>query len=127
MAQEQWRNARLERGKPRVYIQQFLEVSLPEADYLAALTELRGGRQPSDPFADDNGILVLEAMLEDLDDGSQCDTVHVHRQEGNVLLMTVISYAYTQATFDRLRAQHLAAKVLATGGLSGSDGSKDPD
>ena len=126
MAEERWRNARVDRGKPRIYIQQFLEVTLPEGDYLKILTDLRDGPRQADPFADDSGILVLEALLEDLDDGSQCDSVHVHRTEGQVLLMTVISYAYNQATFDRLRAEHLARKAV-TAATGGEGRGEDPD
>ena len=114
MAQERWRQARVERGKPRIYIQQFLELTLPERDYLTGLGELREGPRPADPFADDSGILVLEALLEDLDDGSQSDTVHVHRAEGQVVLMTVISYPYSQEKIDRLRAEYLARKAVGS-------------
>lgn len=126
MAQERWRQARVERGKPRIYIQQFLEVTLPEREYLRILGELRSGPHPADPFDDDCGILVLEAMLEELDDGSQCDSVHVHRAEGQVLLMTVVSYPYGQATYDRLRAEYLARRALgtATGGEADSEDSQ---
>lgn len=113
--QERWKNARIQRGKPRVYIQQFFELWLPEAEYLAILESAREGADLSDRFDDDAGMLVLEQFLADLDDGSQCDSVHVNQVEGQVQMMTVLSYPFKQATYDRLRAEFLAERLVTTG------------
>lgn len=110
MSTNHWEHATVERGKPRVYIQQFLDLRLPEGDYKRIVKEL--GLEK--PFDEDTAARVMEAYLEDLDDGSQCDTVHIQRGDGLVVLMTVVSYAYKQETMDRLMAAHLAKKALGT-------------
>jgi tRNA(His) 5'-end guanylyltransferase len=97
-----------ERGKPRVYIQQYLDLRLPEDDYKQIVKDLGLTK----PFDEDTAILVMEAYLEDLADGSQCDSVHVQHAEGLVVLMTVASYPFRQETMDRLLAAHVAKKAL---------------
>jgi hypothetical protein len=103
-----WERATVERGKPRVYIQQYLDLRLPEEDYTQIVKELG----LSKPFEEDTAIQVMEHYLEDLDDGSQCDSVHLSRGDGLVVLMTVVSYPFKQEIMDRLMAAHLAKKAL---------------
>jgi tRNA(His) 5'-end guanylyltransferase len=105
-----WESAAVERGKPRVYIQQYLDLRLPEEVYKKTVKELGLDK----PFDEDTALRVMEAYIDDLDDGSQCDTVHISRGDGLVVLMTVISYPYKQATLDRLMAAHIAKKALST-------------
>lgn len=109
MNQDRWAAAQVERGKPRVYIQQFLDLKMPEEAYLKITKEL----ELEKPFEEDSAQLVMESFLEDLDDGSQCDNVHIQRGDGLVMLMTVISYPYKQATFDKLQAAYAAKKALS--------------
>jgi hypothetical protein len=109
MNQERWTAAQIERGRPRVYIQQFLDLKLPEEAYVQIAKEL----DLEKPFEQDAAQLVMETFLEDLDDGSQCDTVHLQRGDGLVMLMTVASFPYKQATFDKLQAAHAAKKALS--------------
>jgi tRNA(His) 5'-end guanylyltransferase len=104
---DRWGNATVERGKPRVYIQQYLDLRLPEDRYKQIVKDL--GLEK--PFDEDTALRVMEEYLEDLDDGSQCDTVHVQRGDGLVVLMTVVSYSYRQETLDRLMAAHMAKKL----------------
>lgn len=108
MERNRWELARVERGKPRVYIQQFLDLRLPEEEYVRIAKDLG----LSKPFEEDAASRIMEAFLEDLDDGSQCDAVHIQRGDGIVVLMTVVSFAYKQELFDRLMATHLAKKAL---------------
>lgn len=110
MTQDRWASAQVERGKPRVYIQQFLDLKMPEEAYVKIAKEL----ELEKPFEEDAAQLVMETFLEDLDDGSQCDTVHIQRGDGLVMLMTVISFPYKQATFDQLQAAYVAKKALST-------------
>lgn len=109
MNQDRWAAGQVERGRPRVYIQQFLDLKMPEEAYLKIAREL----ELEKPFDQDAAQLVLETFLEELDDGSQCDTVHLQRGDGIVMLMTVISYPYKQATFDKLQAAYVAKKALS--------------
>lgn len=111
MSHDRWQSVRTERGKPRVYIQQFLDLRLPEAEY-KKLVESLG---LSKPFEEETATRVMEAYLEDLDDGSQCDAVHFQRseEEGLVVVMTVVSYPFRQESFDRLTAAFLAKKALS--------------
>ncbi len=111
MGTERWQHATTERGKPRVYIQQYLDLKLPEAEYKKIVKEM-GLKKP---FSEDTAVQVMEAYLEDLDDGAQCDTVHIQRGDGLVVLMTVVSYPYKQETYDRLRAAYAAKKALSGG------------
>ena len=108
MANNRWEQATPNRGKPRVYIQQFFEVKLPEAEYVKIAKSL--GLEK--PFDEESATRIMEEYLEDLDDGSQCDTVHMERQDGIVNLMTVISYKYNQATYDRLVAEQAVKKMI---------------
>lgn len=110
MGTTRWQAATTERGKPRIYIQQFLDLRLPEADYKQIAKDLGLSR----PFEEEAATQVMEAYLEEVADGSQCDTVHLQRTEGIVALMTVISYPYRQETHDRLMAEHMAKKALGT-------------
>lgn len=108
MAGDRWKGATTDRGKPRVYIQQYLDLKLPEERYKRICQEM--GLEK--PFTEEAATAVMEAFLEDLADGSQCDTVHLHRAEGDVVLMTVVSFPYSQATYDRMMAAYLAKKSL---------------
>lgn len=110
MNQERWSAAQIDRGRPRIYIQQFLDLKLPEEAYLQIAKDL----DQEKPFEQDAAQLVMETFLEDLDDGSQCDTVHIQRGDGLVMLMTVVSFPYKQATFDKLQAAYVAKKALST-------------
>lgn len=110
MGTNQWEAAAVERGKPRTYIQQYLDLRLPEEIYCKLVKDM--GLEK--PFDEETAAQVMEAYLNDLDDGSQCDTVHITRGEGLVVLMTVVSYPYRQETMDRLMAAHLAKKALGT-------------
>jgi len=105
-----WQGASTERGKPRIYVQQFLDLRLPEADY----KQIAGDLGLSRPFEEEAATQVMEAYLEDVADGSQCDTVHVQRAEGIVALMTVVSFPYRQETYDRLMAEHMTKKALGS-------------
>ncbi|HEY3365636.1 MAG TPA: hypothetical protein VGK74_11325 [Symbiobacteriaceae bacterium] len=111
MATDQWQHATAERGKPRIYIQQYLDLRLPEAEYRQVVKNLNLEK----PWDEETATQVMEAYLEDLADGSQCDAVHLQRGDGLVVLMTVISYPYKQETFDRLMALHVARKALGGG------------
>jgi tRNA(His) 5'-end guanylyltransferase len=108
MEDQSWHIATVERGKPRVYIQQFLDLRLPEPEYKDICKKM--GLEK--PFDEDSAMRVMEQYLEDLDDGSQADAVHIQRGDGIVVLMTVVSYPFKQETFDRLHAAHLAKKAL---------------
>ncbi|HLO02551.1 MAG TPA: hypothetical protein VK191_05550 [Symbiobacteriaceae bacterium] len=110
MNQDRWAAAQVERGKPRVYIQQFLDLKMPEEAYLKIAKELNLEK----PFEEDGAQLVMETFLEDLDDSSQCDNVHIQRGDGMVMLMTVISFPFKQATYDKLQAAYVAKKALST-------------
>jgi tRNA(His) 5'-end guanylyltransferase len=105
-----WEHATVERGKPRVYIQQFLDLRLPEKEYLEIVKSLG----LSKPYDEDTASSLMEKYLEDLADGSQCDAVHIQRGDGIVVLMTVVSFPYKQETMDRLMAAHVAKKALGT-------------
>lgn len=109
MAQNRWQRAQVERGKPRTYIQQYLDLRLPEDDYLQVVKEL--GLQDK-PFDEVTASRVMDTFIEDLDDGSQFDSVHVQHGDGLVVLITVISFPYRQETMDRLMAEHLARKAM---------------
>lgn len=111
MPVSRWQLATVERGKPRVYIQQYMDLKLPEDDYRKIVGDL--GLEK--PFSEEAATQVMEAYLEDLGDGSQMDAVHLQRGDGLVILMTVVSLPFKQATFDRLLAEHLAKKALAGG------------
>lgn len=111
MATNRWECATADRGKPRIYIQQFLDLRLPEAEYLRIVKSL--GLEK--PFEEDAASHVMEAYLEDLADGSQFDAVHIQRGDGLVVLMTVVSLPYKQETFDRLMAAFIAKKALGAG------------
>jgi len=108
LASDRWQGATTERGKPRVYIQQYLDLKLPQERYKQICQEM--GLEK--PFTEESATAVLEAFVEDLDDGSQCESVHLQRGDGIVVLMTVVSYPYKQATFDRVMAAYLAKKAL---------------
>lgn len=110
METNRWQNATVERGKPRVYIQQFLDLRLPEDVYVKLTKEL--GLEK--PFEEVSASRVVEAYLDDLEDGSQFDAVHIQRGDGIVVLMTVVSFPYKQQTIDRLMAEHIAKKALGT-------------
>jgi len=110
MGAERWQHAIVERGKPRVYIQQFLDLRLPEPEYLSLVKEL--GLEK--PFEEEAASRVMEMYLEELNDGSQFDHVHLQQGDGLVVLVTVISYPYKQDTYDRLLAEHIAKKALGT-------------
>jgi len=105
-----WEHARVQRGKPRIYIQQYLDLMLPEEDY-KKIAKQKGFKKP---FSEEAAHEVMESFLEDLNDGSQCDSVHIQRSEGMVLLMTVVSYPYKQETYDRLMAEYIARKAMGT-------------
>jgi tRNA(His) 5'-end guanylyltransferase len=109
MAAERWQSATAARGKPRVYIQQYLDLRLSEAAYKQIVKELGLTK----PFDIDTAMQVMEAYVEDLADGSQCDTVHLQQSEGTVMLMTVVSFPYKQETYDRLLAIHAAKRLLS--------------
>jgi len=102
-----WQGAVTDFGKPRIYIQQYLDLKLPEDRYKRICKEM-GLKKP---FSEEAATAVMEAYLEDRDDGSQCESVHIHRGDGLVILMTVVSYPYKQATYDRLMAAFLAKKA----------------
>jgi len=108
VAGDRWQGATTDRGKPRIYIQQYLDLKLPEERYKQICREM----ELEEPFSEEAATAVMEAFLEDLDDGSQCDSVHFHRGDGMVVLMTVVSFPYSQATYDRLMAAYLAKKAL---------------
>jgi len=108
---DRWASAAVERGKPRVYIQQYLDLRMPEEQYTKVVKELG----LSKPYDEDTASQVMEAYMEELADGSQCDAVHISRGEGLVVLMTVVSYPYKQETMDRLMAAHVAKKALGQG------------
>lgn len=108
MGENRWQGATIERGKPRIYIQQYLDLKLPEEQYKRICKEL--GLEK--PFAEDSALAVMEAFLEDQDDGSQCESVHIQTGDGIVVLMTVVSFPYRQATYDQLLAAYSAKKVL---------------
>lgn len=108
VAQDRWSRATPGLGKPRVYIQQLLELKFPEADYLRITQELGLVK----PWDEDAAITVMEQYLEDLNDGSQCDSVHIEHRDGIVNLMTVVSHPYRQATFDRLMAAYTVRKAI---------------
>lgn len=110
MGKDRWRQATTDRGKPRVYIQQFLDLRFPEEEYKRIAKELGCEK----PFEEDAASRVMDAYLEDLDDGSQFDSVHIQRGDGMVVLMTVVSFPFKQATYDRLMAAHMAKKALGT-------------
>jgi hypothetical protein len=109
--QNRWASARVERGKPRVYIQQFLDLKLPEEEYLKIAKELNLEK----PFEEDAAQVIMETFLEDLDDGSQCDSVHLQRGDGIVMLITVVSFPYKQATYEKLLAAYTAKKIVGQG------------
>lgn len=105
---DRWQGAMTERGKPRVYIQQYLDLKLPEAQYKQICKEM--GLEK--PFDEESATAVMEAFLEEQDDGSQCESVHIQQGDGLVILMTVVSFPYKQATFDHLLAAYAAKKSL---------------
>lgn len=106
-----WQDATTERGKPRIYIQQYLDLKLPEGQYESICKEL--GLEK--PFEEEAATEVMETYLEEQDDGSQCESVHIQRGDGLVVLMTVVSYPYRQSTFDQLLAMHVAKKAVGQG------------
>lgn len=108
MGTKRWESATAERGKPRVYIQQYLDLRMPEAQYLQIVKEMGLTK----PFDEDTASQVMDAYIEDLADGSQYDSVHLQKGDGIVVLMTVISYPFRQETMDRLLAAHMAKKAL---------------
>jgi hypothetical protein len=106
-----WQGATTERGKPRIYIQQYLDLKLPEAQYKRICKEL--GLEK--PFEEESAQAVMEAYLEDQNDGSQCESVHIQTGDGIVVLMTVVSFPYKQATYDQLLAAYTAKKAIGQG------------
>lgn len=108
MGSNRWQHATPERGKPRVYIQQFLDLRFPEEEY----TKIVKGMGLEKPFDEDTASHVMEAYVEDLGDGTQFDNVHIQRGDGIVVLMTVLSLPYKQETMDRLMAAYLTKKAL---------------
>lgn len=110
MGIERWQQATVERGKPRVYIQQFMDLRLPEDQYREITKQLGFDK----PFREEAASAVVEAYMEDLADGSQFDAVHIQKGDGIVALMTVVSFPYRQETLDRLMAEHLAKKALGS-------------
>ncbi|HWI63925.1 MAG TPA: hypothetical protein VNT75_18985 [Symbiobacteriaceae bacterium] len=111
MESNRWETATVERGKPRVYIQQYLDLRMPEKEYLQIVKDLGLTK----PFEEDTASQVMDAYIEDLADGSQFDAVHIQRGDGIVVLMTVVSFPFKQETMDRLLAAYLAKKALGTG------------
>lgn len=111
MGTNRWENATVERGKPRVYIQQYLDLRMPEEAYLQIVKDLG----LSKPFEEDTASQVMDAYIEDLADNSQFDAVHIQRGDGIVVLMTVVSFPFKQETMDRLMSAHIAKKALGTG------------
>ncbi len=101
----------MERGKPRTYIQQYLDLRLPEEDYLKAVKDVGLSEKP---FEEATAARVMDAFIDDLDDGSQFDSVHIQRGDGLVVLMTVVSFPYKQEIMDRLMAEHIAKKALGS-------------
>lgn len=110
MGNDRWQGVTTERGKPRIYIQQYLDLKLPEEQYKQIAKELGLDK----PFSEEAANRVMEEYLEALDDGSQCESVHMQRGDGLVILMTVVSYPYKQATYDQLLAAYAAKKALGT-------------
>ncbi|HYF77967.1 MAG TPA: hypothetical protein VD973_12580 [Symbiobacteriaceae bacterium] len=108
MGTKRWESATVERGKPRVYIQQYLDLRMPEAQYLQIVKEMGLTK----PFDEDTASQVMDAYIEDLADGSQYDAVHLQKGDGIVVLMTVVSYPFRQETMDRLLAAYMAKKAL---------------
>ncbi|HYF92733.1 MAG TPA: hypothetical protein VD969_10870 [Symbiobacteriaceae bacterium] len=108
MGTNRWETATVERGKPRVYIQQYLDLRIPEKEYVQIVKDLG----LSKPFDEDTASQVMDAYVEDLADGSQYDSVHIQKGDGIVVLMTVVSFPYRQETMDRLLAAHMAKKAL---------------
>lgn len=108
MKVNRWQSAKVERGKPRVYIQQYFDLRLPEEEYLRIAREM--GQEK--PFSEEAAAGVMEAFMEELDDGSQFDAVHLEKGDGLVMLMTVVSFPYRQETYDRLMAEHLARRAI---------------
>ena len=108
MGSNRWQGATVERGKPRIYIQQYLDLKLPEEQYTKICKEL--GLEK--PFEEEAATEVMETYLEEQDDGSQCESVHIQRGDGLVILMTVVSFPYRQATFDQLMAAYVAKKAV---------------
>lgn len=108
MGSNRWQDATIERGKPRIYIQQYLDLKLPEEQYARICKEL--GLEK--PFEEESATQVMEHYLEEQADGSQCESVHMQRGDGLVVLMTVVSFPYKQATYDQLLAAHVAKKAL---------------
>ncbi|MFZ5817116.1 MAG: hypothetical protein ACOY93_17785 [Bacillota bacterium] len=111
MGSNRWQGATTERGKPRIYIQQYLDLKLPDEQYTRICKEL--GLEK--PFEEESAATVMEAFLEEQGDGAQCESVHLQRGDGLVILMTVVSYPYKQATFDQLMAAHMAKKAMGQG------------
>jgi len=103
-----WESATVERGKPRVYIQQYLDLRMPEKEYEQVVKAMGLTK----PYDEDTASQVMDAYIEDLADGSQFDAVHIQKGDGIVVLMTVISFPFRQETMDRLTAAHLAKKAL---------------
>lgn len=108
MGSNRWQGATTERGKPRIYIQQYLDLKMPEDEYRRICKEL-GLEQP---FGEEAANEVMETYLEELNDGSQCESVHMQRGDSMVILMTVVSYPYRQATYDQLLAGFVAKKAM---------------
>lgn len=107
---DRWQSVTAERGKPRIYIQQFLDIKLPEAEYKQIIKQM--GLDTNKPYDEDTASRVMEAYVEELDDNSQFDAVHVQVGDGLVVLMTVVSFPYKREIFDRLMAAHMAKKAL---------------
>lgn len=107
MKVNRWQSATVERGKPRVYVQQYFDLRLPEAEYV----RIAGEMGLEKPFSEESAARVMEAFMEDLDDGSQFDAVNLEKGDSMVMLMTVVSFPYRQETFDRLMAEHLARRA----------------
>jgi hypothetical protein len=103
-----WDRVSVERGKPRVYIQQYMDLKIPEDVYKQIVKEMGLTK----PFSEDTASRVMEAYLEELNDGSQFDTIHIQRGDGWVILMTVVSFPFKQETMDQLMAAYLAKKAL---------------
>lgn len=81
---------------------------MPERDFVRITQAL----ELPDPWKEEAATRVMEEYLEDLDDGSQCESVHLERRDGIVNVMTVISYPFRQITLDRLLAEYTARKMV---------------
>ena len=97
MAGDRWKGVTTERGKPRVYIQQYLDLKLSEQQYKKICQEM--GLEK--PFTEEAATTVMEAFLEDLADGSQCDTAHLQRSGALLQGIKDVYLQRSQVSFHR--------------------------